>query len=71
MGKTPTTVLPVHLHEALSRISSPGNFMISVRISHAAKLELRDIADAENRTISQVVALMIEECLKRRKGSEK
>jgi predicted transcriptional regulator len=40
---------------------------ISVRISPAARKELEDIAKVESRTISQVVAMMIEESLDRRR----
>jgi hypothetical protein len=39
---------------------------ISVRISREAKAELQDIADAERRTLSQLVAIIIDDYLKAR-----
>jgi predicted transcriptional regulator len=43
---------------------------ISVRVSGEAKAELQRIADAERRTLSQLVAIIIDDYLKeqRRKG---
>jgi len=44
---------------------------ISVRISSEAKAELKRIADEERRTVSQLVALVIEEYLQRRVETKK
>ena len=38
---------------------------ISVRISRETKAELQKIADAERRTLSQLVAIIIDDLLKR------
>ena len=39
---------------------------ISVRVSREAKAELQRIADAERRTLSQLVAIIIDDFLKER-----
>jgi predicted transcriptional regulator len=43
---------------------------ISVRVSREAKAELQKIADAERRTLSQLVAIVIEDFLKSRAGKK-
>ena len=43
---------------------------ISVRVSREAKAELQRIADAERRTLSQLVAIIIEDFLKERTGKK-
>jgi predicted transcriptional regulator len=44
---------------------------ISVRVSREAKAELQRIADAERRTLSQLVAIIIDDYLKERSGKKK
>jgi len=43
---------------------------ISVRVSREAKAELQRIADAERRTLSQLVAIVIDDYLKKRAGKK-
>ena len=44
---------------------------ISVRVSREAKADLQRIADAERRTLSQLVAIIIDDFLKERTKSKK
>ena len=44
---------------------------ISVRVSREAKAELQRIADAERRTLSQLVAIIIDDFLKGRTGKKR
>ena len=44
---------------------------ISVRVSREAKAELQRIADAERRTLSQLVAIIIDDYLKERSGNKR
>ena len=43
---------------------------ISVRISREAKAELQKIADEERRTLSQLVAIVLDDFLKARTGKK-
>ena len=43
---------------------------ISVRVSREAKAELQRIADSERRTLSQLVAIVIEDFLRARAGKK-
>ena len=43
---------------------------ISVRVSREAKAELQRIADAERRTLSQLVAIIIDDFLKEQAGKK-
>ena len=43
---------------------------ISIRISREAKAELQRIADTERRTLSQLVAIIIDDYLKERAGKK-
>ena len=43
---------------------------ISVRVSREAKAELQKIADGERRTLSQLVAIIIDDFLKARAGKK-
>jgi len=43
---------------------------ISVRVSREAKAELQRIADAERRTLSQLVSIIIDDFLKERTGKK-
>jgi predicted transcriptional regulator len=43
---------------------------ISVRVSREAKAELQRIADQERRTLSQLVAIIIDDFLKERVGAK-
>ena len=44
---------------------------ISVRISRDAKAELQRIADSERRTLSQLVAIIIDDYLKEQAGEKR
>ena len=44
---------------------------ISVRVSREAKAELQRIADAERRTLSQLVAILIDDYLKARAAKKR
>jgi len=44
---------------------------ISVRVSREAKAELQRIADAERRTLSQLVAIIIDDFLKGQAGKKR
>jgi len=43
---------------------------ISVRVSREAKAELQRIADSERRTLSQLVAIIIDDFLKEQTGKK-